>query len=162
MNIAHIKVYLNDATFFGHDEEWAHDLCAKVLYESGFLTRHPGRTYEVNLNIVDDLEIRTLNNHYRDKDKPTNVLSFPAYDPSDIYPAEIPIPLGDIIISHETITREAAEQDKNPDQHFTHMVVHGLLHLVGYDHENEQDAEKMESLEISILEDFGIKNPYIL
>lgn len=157
-----IQVYSAGADAFSHDEKWAYDLCAHVLNKSGFLNRYPDRAFEVNLNVVGDLEIKTLNHEYRGKDKPTNVLSFPAYDPSDIYPAEIPIPLGDIIISHETIRREAAEQDKNPDQHFTHMIIHGLLHLVGYDHENEQDAEKMESLEISILEDFGIKNPYIL
>lgn len=157
-----LNLYTAGAEAFGHDEKWMHDLCAIVLNKSGFVNRYTGRTFEVNLNVVDDLEIRTLNNEYRGKDKPTNVLSFPAYDPSDIYPGDMPIPLGDIIISYETIAREAMEQDKNPDQHFTHMVIHGLLHLVGYDHENEQDAEKMESLEISILEDFGIKNPYIL
>ncbi len=105
-----------------------------------------------SLLLTNDGHIQQLNRNFRNKDKPTNVLSFP--DGENDY-------LGDIAISLETITKEAKEQDKDFYHHFAHMVIHGLLHLKGHDHENDAEAEKMESLEVKILADIGIKNPYI-
>jgi len=102
--------------------------------------------------LTNDTHIQVLNRDFRNKDKPTNVLSFP--DGENGY-------LGDIAISLETIVAEAKDQDKNFYHHFIHMVVHGLLHLKGHDHEDDSEAEEMESLEIKILADIDIENPYI-
>jgi probable rRNA maturation factor len=102
--------------------------------------------------LTNDDHIQQLNRDFRNKDNPTNVLSFP--DGEEGY-------LGDIAITLETIAKEAKEQDKDFYHHFTHMVIHGLMHLKGYDHDNDEEAEQMESIEIKILADIGIKNPYI-
>ena len=107
---------------------------------------------EVTIRLVDTAESHELNLTYRNKDKPTNVLSFPSEE--DIF-------LGDIAISFNTLVKEAEEQDKEFYHHFIHMLIHGVLHLLGYDHETDDEAEEMETLEIKILEDMGIKNPYI-
>ena len=112
---------------------------------------HVDITGEATIKWCDDHEIRELNHQFRGIDKPTNVLSFP--DGEAGY-------LGDIAISLETIEREAAEQGKDSEDHLVHMVVHGILHLLGYDHENEEEAEAMEALEIIILSNLGIDNPY--
>lgn len=106
---------------------------------------------EISIVLTDDAHIRTLNRDYRHKDKPTNVLSFPQ-DLGDM--------LGDVILALETLQRESLEQEKTFEQHLTHLTVHGTLHLLGYDHENDEDAAEMESLEIKILALLGIKNPY--
>lgn len=100
-----------------------------------------------------DRRIRKLNRDFRGKDYPTNVLSFPSDEDDNTY-------LGDIAIAYETLQRECAEQEKPFDDHFRHLLLHGILHLLGYDHETDEDAEEMENLEINILEDIGIKNPY--
>lgn len=113
---------------------------------------------EVTLRIVDKDEIRQLNLTYRQKDKPTNVLSFPFDIPKDIG-MEIPI-LGDIIICADIVKEEAHEQGKTEKAHFAHMLVHGILHLLGYDHEKDQEAELMEKEEIVILHSLGFSNPY--
>ena len=107
---------------------------------------------KLTILLTNDNHIQQLNRDFRNKDKPTNVLSFP--DGEDGY-------LGDIAIAYETIKREAEEQQKEIHHHFIHMLVHGLLHLKGYDHETDKDAEEMEALEIKILADMGIKTPYI-
>ncbi|SRR5579883_2185883 len=113
---------------------------------------------ELTIRIVDKDEITTLNTTYRHKNKPTNVLSFPFETPADV---EIEVPLlGDIIICAEVIQEEARDQKKTLDAHWAHMVVHGTLHLLGYDHEKEDDAEKMEQEEIIILKKLGFVNPY--
>lgn len=124
--------------------------------------RPKGIEPELTVTLTNDKSIKVLNRDYREKDKPTNVLSFPMWENM----AEIPngagsIPLGDIIIAFETIRREAIEQEKTLADHFTHMLIHGFLHLLGYDHMNEADANAMESLEIKILKKLDIKNPYI-
>jgi probable rRNA maturation factor len=105
---------------------------------------------EVSVVLADDDFVQNLNREYRGQDKPTNVLSFPQDPPM----------LGDIVLAYETVAREAAEQDKSFDQHLTHLLVHGLLHLLGFDHEVDDEAEEMEALEVQILKDMGIKNPY--
>jgi probable rRNA maturation factor len=111
---------------------------------------------EVSLRLVDEAEMSALNLRYRDQDTSTNVLSFPA----DL-PAELQHPLlGDIVICPVVVAREAAEQHKTSPQHWAHMLVHGSLHLLGYDHITAADAEIMESLETTILQSLGWPCPY--
>ncbi|MEJ2480370.1 MAG: rRNA maturation RNase YbeY [Acidihalobacter sp.] len=111
---------------------------------------------EVVLRFVDEGESRTLNRDYRGRDKPTNVLSFAFDPPAGFEDAH----LGDLVICTEVVEREAREQGKSPEAHYAHMVVHGLLHLQGYDHEEPNEAQRMESLEIEILRRLGYDNPY--
>ena len=111
--------------------------------------------------LTDDTGIRTLNNNWRGVDKPTNVLSFPALQPTGpVGPDDAPRMLGDIAIAYETTRREADDEQKPFEHHLSHLAVHGFLHLVGYDHENDEDAEDMESLETEILALLGIPDPY--
>jgi len=111
---------------------------------------------EVTIRIVNEDESRELNHQYRGKDKSTNVLSFPME-----LPAELKLPMqGDLVICAAVVAREAREQHKLPAHHWAHMVIHGMLHLQGYDHESDADAEAMESLEIKLLQQLGINNPY--
>ena len=118
----------------------------------------PKKPTELSLVLTDDASIRTINAEWRNKDKATNVLSFPAFD---IAPGDAPGPmLGDIIIARETVEREAQEENKSFDQHLHHMIVHGLLHLLGYDHEDDEEAEEMEGLEREILHALAIPDPY--
>lgn len=112
---------------------------------------------EVSLRIVDADEITALNRQYRGKDYATNVLSFPA----DL-PAELGLPLlGDIVICAGVVEREAIEQNKPAAAHWAHMIVHGTLHLLGYDHIDDDEAEVMETREIDILQTLDFPNPYI-
>ncbi len=113
---------------------------------------------EVTIRIVDEAESQRLNFDYREKDKPTNVLSFPFQCPPGI---ELPL-LGDLVICAQVVALEAAEQGKTLQAHWAHMVVHGSLHLLGFDHINEDDAEEMEAEEIQILHDLGFANPYLI
>jgi len=116
----------------------------------------PQAAAELSVRIVDAQEIQTLNARYRHKDKPTNVLSFPADLPDGI---DIPL-LGDIIICASVVEQEAQEQDKTLESHWAHMLIHGTLHLLGYDHIEDDDADIMEDLETQLLNAIGIKNPY--
>ena len=111
---------------------------------------------EVTVRIVDEAEMQSLNYTYRDKNCPTNVLSFPADLPEDIDLAL----LGDIVICGSVVNKEADQQSKTPEEHWAHMVIHGVLHLLGYDHIKDQEAELMESKEVEILQQLGFKNPY--
>ena len=106
---------------------------------------------ELSIVLADNDFIQKLNKEWRGKDKPTNVLSFPQDEPSM---------LGDVILAYETVEQEAKEQNKRFENHATHLIVHGLLHLLGHDHIEDDEAETMEALEIQILADLGIKNPY--
>lgn len=116
---------------------------------------------EISIVLSGNNAIQKLNKTYRNKDKPTNVLSFPQTTAADIYDMHTPIiHLGDIIIAYETIAQESKVQNKDIRDHYTHMLVHGCLHLLHYDHETDEDAKEMEALEIEILHAFGIKNPY--
>jgi len=113
---------------------------------------------EVSLVFTNDAEIRGINAEWRSQDKPTNVLSFPAFP---VTPGKMPGPmLGDIIFAQETLTREAGELGKSFDDHLTHLMVHGFLHLFGYDHMDDEEAEKMEGLETRILAGLGLSDPY--
>ncbi|WPE18886.1 rRNA maturation RNase YbeY [Shinella zoogloeoides] len=113
---------------------------------------------EVSLVFTNDESIRAINAEWRSQDKPTNVLSFPAFP---VTPGKMPGPmLGDIIFAEETLTREAADLGKSFDDHLTHLMVHGFLHLFGYDHMEDEEAEKMEGLETRILAELGLSDPY--
>ena len=111
---------------------------------------------ELVVRIVDEPESQALNRQYRGLDRPTNVLSFPFEAPPQVATNHI----GDLVICAPVVEREAAEQGKPPEAHWAHMVVHGVLHLLGYDHQTDADAETMEGLEIAILGRLGFPNPY--
>lgn len=111
---------------------------------------------EVSVRLVELDEITSLNRDFRGKDKPTNVLSFPFEVPEGV---DLSL-LGDVVICHEIVRREAQAQEKTIEQHYAHMVTHGILHLCGYDHQCDVTANEMESLEIQILAASGIPNPY--
>ncbi|AKA16342.1 rRNA maturation RNase YbeY [Aeromonas hydrophila] len=112
---------------------------------------------EVTVRIVDEAESNELNLTYRGKDKPTNVLSFPFEAPPGL---ELPL-LGDLVICRQVVEHEAAEQGKPLMAHWAHMVVHGSLHLLGYDHIEDDEAEEMEALERDIMQELGFADPYL-
>src|SRR5882724_1294740 len=112
---------------------------------------------ELAIVLTDDSAIRSLNRDWRSKDKPTNVLSFPARRNG----RETPHHLGDIVIAYQTTTREAEAERKPFLHHLAHLAVHGFLHLIGYDHEADEEAEAMEGLEIAVLARIRVPNPYI-
>ena len=112
---------------------------------------------EMTVRIVDEAESHELNLNYRGKDRPTNVLSFPFECPDEV---ELPL-LGDLVICRQVVEREAQEQEKPLMAHWAHMVVHGSLHLLGYDHIEDDEAEEMESLETQIMTGLGFADPYL-
>lgn len=112
---------------------------------------------EMTVRIVDEAESHALNLNYRGKDRPTNVLSFPFECPDEV---ELPL-LGDLVICRQVVEHEAQEQDKPLMAHWAHMVVHGSLHLLGYDHIEDDEAEEMESLETQIMTGLGFADPYL-
>jgi probable rRNA maturation factor len=118
-----------------------------------------GEEREIALLFTSDQSIAEINADWRGKNNPTNVLSFPASSDMPIPEGE-PRPLGDIVLSHGVIAREAAEQGKTLHDHTAHLIVHGVLHLLGFDHETDEEAGKMEHLETSILKGLGISDPY--
>jgi probable rRNA maturation factor len=132
-------------------------------------TREQAASAEVTIRLVDDVESQQLNLDYRGKNKPTNVLSFPAQ--MDEFEAEFAIPelmeelgddtyLGDLVINAPLVQREAQQQSKAAIDHWAHLVIHGCLHLQGYDHIEDAQAEHMEGLEIALLAELDITNPY--
>ncbi|GGP52885.1 rRNA maturation RNase YbeY [Shewanella saliphila] len=111
---------------------------------------------ELTIRVVDIAESQQLNSTYRGKDKPTNVLSFPFEAPPEV---ELPL-LGDLVICAKVVEQEAAEQNKPLNAHWAHMVIHGCLHLLGYDHIIDEEADEMESLETQLVEGLGFTDPY--
>jgi len=145
-------------------EEELQSLVERVLGEAAaYLKKHekqpfPKMAPELSLVFTDDASIREINAEWRSQDKATNVLSFPAFP---LEPGGKPGPmLGDIIIARETVEREAIDLEKSFDDHLTHLMVHGFLHLFGYDHMNNSEAERMEGLETRILASLGLSDPY--
>lgn len=130
-------------------------ICIKAAAKGREFARSP--TCEICVIFTGDVAMRELNSHWRKIDKPTNVLSFPA----PAAPAKAPVQaLGDVFLALETVQREAGEQGKSFRDHTAHLIVHGFLHLIGYDHENETEAVVMEGEETVILAGLGIGNPY--
>lgn len=122
---------------------------------------------EVSLRLTTDEEVHVLNRQYRGKDKPTNVLSFPMVQPDLIDTVtqnsdDGEVLLGDIVLAHGVCAREAEERGIPVDAHATHLIVHGVLHLLGYDHIDDREAEAMEGIEIEALSALGIANPYLI
>lgn len=115
-------------------------------------------TAELCIRIVDENESQALNSRYRNKHYPTNVLSFPSELPEEIQ-LENPL-LGDLIICAPIIEKEAEQQQKTLEAHWAHMIIHGILHLLGYDHIEDKEAEVMETIEITLLQTLGFANPY--
>jgi probable rRNA maturation factor len=142
-------------TVIVEDERWGNleALCVRAVNAA-----FTGKPCTVDILLTNDAEIRVLNKQFRKKDTATNVLSFPA--------SLMPMPpgemahLGDIVLAYETVQREAEEAGKTLTDHVTHLVVHGTLHLLGHDHEEEVQAEKMEQRERDILAGLGIADPY--
>lgn len=120
---------------------------------------HDASRDEVSIVLSSDHEVAALNGQWRGKPKPTNVLSFPATPPGALPEGAI-LPLGDVILAHGVVAGEAKAQGKTLSQHLSHLVVHGILHLLGYDHLDDGEADRMESLEIAALERLGLTNPY--
>lgn len=163
-----VEVICEDARW---DTDWLDALVERAA--SAALT-HFGLSpyaFEIALLACDDARIAALNIEFRGKPAPTNVLSWPAWDlaaPEDgglpdlpeAAPAEDPEPLGDIALAYDTVTREAREQGKGLDAHVTHLVVHSVLHLLGFDHIRDKDAALMEETETRILAQLGVANPY--
>jgi probable rRNA maturation factor len=134
-------------------QDWV-DLAARMS------ARLTGDNPEVSVRIVDAEEIQTLNKLYREQDKATNVLSFPAGD-IDGLPVDAPRALGDIVICASVVTSEAGEQGKQLRDHWAHMLIHGTLHLLGFDHETDAEAREMETLESRILATQNVTDPYV-
>ncbi|UHD46791.1 rRNA maturation RNase YbeY [Aureimonas altamirensis] len=118
----------------------------------------PGLATEVGVTLADDEALRALNGQWRGKDKPTNILSFPIVQ---LTPGKVPGAMaGDLVLARQTLQREALRDGKPLADHFRHLVVHGMLHLLGYDHEDAEEAEQMERLEVLVLSTLAIADPY--
>lgn len=142
-------------TILTHDERWKGFGPTVKRAAEAVLAKKRLKKVAVTILLTSDAEVRALNRDYRAKDKPTNVLSFPDGEEVDGVRQ-----LGDIALAYETIAREAAEQGKKLKAHLTHLVMHGVLHLLGYDHETAREAHIMEAFEIQLLASMGIANPY--
>lgn len=134
-------------------ERWVQDALDSAGYQSP-----PDMPTEITIRIVDTDESRNLNHTYRGKDKPTNVLSFPFDGPEDV-PLAL---LGDLVICAPVVAQESQEQNKPLQAHWAHMVVHGTLHLLGFDHIDDDEAAQMEALEVQILARLGYADPYAI
>jgi probable rRNA maturation factor len=144
------------------DERWAEigdaEAIARLSVEAALsvLAEAPSGDVEVSVALADDATVQALNRDWRSKDYPTNVLSFPA--PSTRIAG--PRPLGDIALAYETVARESRDENKLFAHHAVHLLVHGTLHLLGYDHECDSDAAVMEALEVEALARVGVADPY--
>ena len=119
------------------------------------------RPNELSVVLADDARVRELNRDYRGRDAATNVLAFANLDDPAAASPGAPVLLGDVVLARQTLLREAAAQGKSPADHLSHLVVHGVLHLLGFDHQQDDEARCMENLEILVLADLGVSNPYV-
>ena len=154
------------------DEEWdssswdrlVRDAAEAAIAESAFPQLTAGtRPVELSVRLTSDSEVQALNSAWRGKDKPTNVLSFPQVEPeelADVAPEGPDLMLGDLVLAHGTCAREAEEKAIPLADHAAHLVVHGTLHLLGYDHGDDDEAEAMEQREVRALARLGIADPY--
>ena len=155
------------------DEEWdssrsweqlAREAAEAAIAESAFpQLAESDRSVEISVTLTGDEQVRALNAEWRGKDKPTNVLSFPMADERDLTRANVDGPellLGDIILAHGVCEAEAADKGVSVEHHTTHLLVHGTLHLLGYDHHKDEEAADMEEREVRALARLGIANPY--
>ncbi len=141
------------------NEQMLHDLASRAVGSAiAELGVEADGASELSLLFTDDEHIRVLNRDWRGKDKPTNVLSFPAFEISPGDP--LPPMLGDIAIAFETVSSESALEGKPFEHHLNHLIVHGFLHLLGYDHETDEEAEQMEGVERRVLARLAIPDPY--
>tara|TARA_B110000858_G_scaffold198483_1_gene265545 strand:- start:1985 stop:2458 length:474 start_codon:yes stop_codon:yes gene_type:complete len=145
------------------EDQWAPSIeqCENWL-NTGLEAAGKIRPCSISLSFVDPTDSQSLNRDYRDKDKPTNVLSFPAEFPIELQQQVDTYPLGDIVICAAVVAEEAKAQNKELTSHWAHLTLHGLFHLLGYQHDTESSAIEMETLEINTLEILGIPNPYLL
>ncbi len=153
-----------DIALVREDEDWPPEAALLALAQRivsavcDGLSLSAATPCELSLVFADDAMIQSLNAQWRGKDKPTNVLSFPAFP---LKPgAKLPPLLGDVVLARETVTREALAENKPFDDHVSHLLLHGFLHLLGYDHETEADALVMETIETRILASLAIPDPY--
>lgn len=171
----HAHVTALDVEVLRHGGAWddtnVSDATVELAVHAALAAAPPAKAahYEITVVLTGDAEIRDLNRTWRGKDRPTNVLSFPAGDvpfaaalPGDPGFDGAPIPLGDIVIAFETTRAEAGERPIPLSDHLSHLVVHGTLHLLGFDHLNDEEAEDMESLERKALASLGIADPYAM
>jgi probable rRNA maturation factor len=139
----------------------AEALCGRLAATALEAVELPDGVVELAIVLADDETVRGLNRQWRGKDAPTNVLSFAALDDEDAPEVEgAPLMLGDVILAFETTRAEAIEQGKSLADHASHLVIHGVLHLLGFDHEDEDEAVEMEALETALLATLGIDDPY--
>lgn len=141
------------------------ELCQRVVLAAltGAIEALPDGSLErveISVVLADDALVQSLNRQYRGQDKPTNVLSFAALDGEEDLPPDGPLLLGDVVLAFETTSREAEAEAKTLGDHLSHLLVHGVLHLLGYDHLEEADADEMEEQERVILANLGIADPY--
>jgi probable rRNA maturation factor len=150
-----LEIVSDGGTWPSRVAERAGAIAAAIVAELGQATE----TSVATVVIANDARVKALNLQFRGKDAPTNVLSFPAAD--DIAEPDTQTYLGDIILAEETVLREAADQSKTAEAHTIHLIVHGILHLLGYDHEADDAADEMEALEVRILGRLSIADPYM-
>ena len=141
------------------DNKIDEDKIRQIVDKALSLGYGPYESYELSVVFADNEFIQQLNKQFRNKDKPTNVLSFPQYDDFEDIKSEMGH-LGDIVLAYETIENESAQQSINFQDHLAHLIAHGVLHLLGYDHIEDDEAELMQQKEIEILHEFAIENPY--
>lgn len=149
------------ASLIGDEDAFCRPVIVATLAAAESAKAGPTGLVEVSVVLSDDADVAALNKKFRDQAGPTNVLSFPLWSDDDslVVPGA-PVALGDIVFAYDTIVVEAGLQEKTPGDHLRHLLVHGVLHLVGFDHIDTDEAELMEALETQILQGLGVSDPY--
>jgi probable rRNA maturation factor len=164
-----VEVELDQSDEWGDDHDWQ-ALAERAVAEAFKVSSHGDLAtatfaLSISISLATDDEVQTLNAQWREKDKPTNVLSFPMLEPDELDALantdDGEVLLGDMILAHGVCVTEAEEKGIPLTDHVTHLIIHGTLHLLGYDHMNDTEAEHMEALEVKALASLGLANPYI-